>query len=180
AEWDGHGMTATQSHAFEFRDYPVVRAVRPEGVSGFGPVTVLGAALFTAVIVGTVQSAVEAARAQVGRHHAGLRTYEQVEWARIENEAWLIEQAYEGQVRAIETLGVDGGLEALHGKTAVAELAESVTQRICRVVGGGSFHRSSHFGAAFEDVRALGFLRPPWGLAYEQIIEAIWKRYDAS
>jgi alkylation response protein AidB-like acyl-CoA dehydrogenase len=179
AEWDGHGMTATQSHAFEFKDYPVTRAVRPAGVSGFGPVTLLAAPLFTAVIVGTVQSAVAAARNQIGRRHAELRPFEQVEWARIETEAWLIDQAYEGILRAVEQRGVDGALEALHGKTAVAELAESLTQRLCRVVGGGSFHRSSHFGAAFEDVRALGFLRPPWGLAYDQIIDGVWKRFDA-
>jgi hypothetical protein len=44
------------------------------------------------------------------------------------------------------------------------------------VIGGGSFNRSSHFGAAFEDVRALGFLRPPWGLAYDQLLQEGWKR----
>jgi hypothetical protein len=53
-----------------------------------------------------------------------------------------------------------------------------VTQRLCRVVGGGSFNRSSHFGAAFEDVRALGFLRPPWGLAYDQMLTELWKRAE--
>jgi hypothetical protein len=53
----------------------------------------------------------------------------------------------------------------------IAELAESITDRLCRVIGGGSFHRTSHNGAAFEDVRALGFLRPPWVLAYDTLIE---------
>ena len=47
-------------------------------------------------------------------------------------------------------------------KTAIAQLAESVLGRICRVIGGGTFSRSSPFGYWFEDVRALGFLRPPW------------------
>ena len=28
----------------------------------------------------------------------------------------------------------------------------------------------SSFGNWFEDVRALGFLRPPWGLAYDGLI----------
>ncbi len=179
AEWDGHGMTATQSHAFEFTAYPVTRIVQPPGVAGLGPAAVLGLPLFIAVVVGTVQSAVAAARAQLGRRHADLRPYEQVDWARIENDAWLIDQAYEGVLRAIETRGTGAALEALHGKTSIAELAESVTQRLCRVVGGGSFSRSSHYGAAFEDVRALGFLRPPWGLAYDQVIEGVWRRFDA-
>ncbi len=179
AAWDGHGMTATQSHAFEFTDYPVTRIVQPPGVAGLGPAAVLGVPLFSAVIVGTVQSVVAAARAQLGRRHADLRPYEQVEWARIENDAWLIDQAYEGVLRAVEARGTDALLETLHGKTSIAELAESVTQRLCRVVGGGSFSRSSHYGAAFEDVRALGFLRPPWGLAYDQVIDGVWRRFDA-
>jgi hypothetical protein len=35
------------------------------------------------------------------------------------------------------------------------------------VIGGGTFSRRSPFSSWFEDVRALGFLRPPWGLAYD-------------
>jgi alkylation response protein AidB-like acyl-CoA dehydrogenase len=136
--------------------------------------TVAGAlvsSLFTAVVVGVVQSAVEGARAGLARRRDSLRPYEAVEWARVENEAWLIEQAYEGMLRAVEAKGSAAVLDALHAKTAISELAESVTSRICRVVGGGSFHRASPFGAAFEDVRALGFLRPPWVLAFDQIID---------
>ncbi len=78
-------------------------------------------------------------------------------------------------LRSIESNGSDAMLSVLRAKTAIANLAESVTGRICRVIGGGSFHRSSQFGAAFEDVRALGFLRPPWALAYDQI----WNRLQA-
>jgi hypothetical protein len=98
----------------------------------------------------------------------------------VEQDAWLIDQAYEGQMRAIEANGTAALLEGLQAKTAIAELAESVTQRICRVVGGGTFNRSSHFGAAFEDVRALGFLRPPWGLAYDQMLAQLWARAERS
>jgi hypothetical protein len=79
----------------------------------------------------------------------------------IENQAWLIDQAYEGMLRAVEAKGSGAVLDGLRAKTTIAELSESVTSKLCRVIGGGSFHRSSHFGAAFEDVRALGFLRPP-------------------
>jgi hypothetical protein len=180
AEWDGHGMIATQSHAFEFSDFPVTRGVRAAGQGGgFGAVAILAAPLFTAVVVGAVQAAVSAARAQVVKRRESLRPYEAVEWARIEQEAWLIDQAYEGMHRAIEAGGAGALLEGLQAKTAIAELAEAVTGRICKVIGGGSFNRTSHFGAAFEDVRALGFLRPPWGLAYDQILGAIWARHGA-
>jgi alkylation response protein AidB-like acyl-CoA dehydrogenase len=177
AEWDGHGMIATQSHAFEFSDFPVSRGARPATAGGgFAAVSTFALPLFTAVVVGVVQAAVAAARAQVLRRKDDLRPYEAVEWARIEQDAWLIDQAYEGLLRAVEAKGAGSLLEGLQAKTAIAELSEAVTGRICKVVGGGSFNRSSHFGAAFEDVRALGFLRPPWGLAYDQMLAALWKR----
>jgi alkylation response protein AidB-like acyl-CoA dehydrogenase len=131
-------------------------------------------ALFTAVIVGVVQSAHAAAAARILPRHDGLRRYEAVEWARIETEVWTIEQAYERLLQLIEAKGPTALLDAQHAKLAIAELAESVTQRICRVIGGGSFSRGSHFGAAFEDVRALGFLRPPWALAYDQLLGRIF------
>jgi hypothetical protein len=115
----------------------------------------------------------------VSKRKDSLRPYEAVEWARIEQDAWLIDQAYEGQLRAIEKAGAAALLEGLQAKTAIAELAETVTNRLCRVIGGGSFNRTSHFGAAFEDVRALGFLRPPWGLAYDQMLTELWKRAEA-
>lgn len=170
AEWDGHGMIATQSHAFDLTDFPATRMAWPNMTSAVfgGP-----PAIFTAVVVGTAQSAVEAARTQIQRKKDQLRPYEEVEWARVEQDAWTIDQAYEGLLRAIETKGPAARFDTLMAKLSIAELAESVTQRICRVVGGGSFHRASHFGAAFEDVRALGFLRPPWGLAYDGVLPQV-------
>jgi alkylation response protein AidB-like acyl-CoA dehydrogenase len=175
AEWDGHGMTATQSHAFDFTDFPATRLAWPgnlrvvSGVAG-----ALVSSIFTAVVVGVTQASVEAAREQLRRRKDDVRPYEQVEWVQVENEAWLIEQAYEGMLRSVEAKGSGAVRDALHAKTAIAELAERVTGRICRVAGGGSFHRSSPFGAAFEDVRALGFLRPPWVLAYDQLWDRTW------
>jgi hypothetical protein len=71
--------------------------------------------------------------------------------------------------RAIETKGSAALLDALRGKETIAELAEAATRRICNVVGGGTYGRSSSLGFYFEDVRALGFLRPPWGLAFDQL-----------
>lgn len=174
AEWDGHGMTATQSHSFVFSGYPAQRLAWPGNLRVVS--TVAGAmvsAVFVAVVYGTVQSAVDAARRQLARRKGSLAAYETVEWVRVENETWLMEQAYEGMLQAIERKGSGATLDALQAKTAISELAESVTQRLCRIAGGGSFHRASHFGAAFEDVRALGFLRPPWVLAYDQLIARV-------
>jgi alkylation response protein AidB-like acyl-CoA dehydrogenase len=73
-------------------------------------------------------------------------------------------------LRAIEADKHDR-LAVLAAKTVIAELAESVTRRICRVLGGGTFSRHNPFGFWFEDVRALGFLRPPWSLAYGDLFE---------
>ena len=99
-----------------------------------------------------------------------MRAFDRVEWARAESEGWLIDQAYEGMLRALESGAPRGA--TLRAKTAIAELAESCLLRISRVVGGGTFSQRSPFGAWFEDVRALGFLRPPWGLAYDGLFEA--------
>ena len=76
-------------------------------------------------------------------------------------------------LRAVEA-GGGTPAGALRGKTAVAELAESALTRICKVIGGGTFSRQSPFGCWFEDVRALGFLRPPWALAYDQVFGTSW------
>jgi alkylation response protein AidB-like acyl-CoA dehydrogenase len=172
ATWDGHGMTATQSHAFDFQDFPATRSAWPlafghykEWAGGFY------SCCLTAVIVGIVEAAVAAARRQLEhRGPATLRSYERVEWARAELESWLIRQAYEGMLRAVEQ-APNVARPTVQGKTAIAELAESALGRICRVIGGGTYARSSPFGFWFEDVRSLGFLRPPWGLAYDRLVD---------
>ena len=115
--------------------------------------------------------ALETARERIAPRLDALRAYERVEWARAELEGWLIEQAYEGMLRGIEE-GRDSRLHTLQAKTAIPELAEAVLGRTCRVIGGGTFSRSSPFGHWFEDVRALGFLRPPWALSYDQQFSA--------
>ena len=51
-------------------------------------------------------------------------------------------------------------------KKAVAELAEA-TLPAYPGHRWGTFSQRSPFARWFEDVRALGFLRPPWGLAYD-------------
>ena len=94
------------------------------------------------------------------------------EKGRVEMERWLIGQALDGMIRAVEQQQ-DARLDVLKGKTAISELAESVMTRLCRSIGGGTFSRHSPFGFWFEDVRALGFLRPPWGLAFETLIDGM-------
>jgi alkylation response protein AidB-like acyl-CoA dehydrogenase len=169
AEWDGQGMIATQSHAMQFQDFSATRCAWPGNllalVLAAGPYV---SCSFTAVIVGIVQAAVETARRQLAPRHDALRPYEQVEWSRAEMEHFVLEQTYEGMLRAVEQ-GSEPLRSALRGKTAVAELAESALARICKVVGGGTFSRNSPFAFWYEDVRALGFLRPPWGLAFDQL-----------
>lgn len=170
APWDGHGMRATQSHALAFDGCRAERVAWPghlnDLIAGAGP---FFGTLFTAVVLGVVETAVETARAQLAPRAGGLRPYEQVEWAQAELEAWTMAQAYEGALRAIESGGPARGA-ALRAKTISAQLAESCLLRICRVLGGGTFATASPFGAWFEDVRALGFLRPPWALAFDGLI----------
>ena len=115
----------------------------------------------------------ETARQSLARKRGSLRAYEQEEWSRVEIEGWLIQQAYEGMLRDVEA-GRDAARSGLVGKTAVAELAESVLQRISKVIGGGAYSRHSPYGFWQEDVRALGFLRPSWGLAYDRIFQESW------
>lgn len=169
SEWDGHGMTATQSHAMAFEDVPVVRSAWPGAFERDTPVNPgFVPTLFTAVIVGVVDAAIDEARRKLAPRRDELGAFERVEWLRALREAWLVDQAFTGMVRATER---DGGRGATLAKTAIAELAESVTTRLCRVIGGGSFARHAPFGFWAQDVKALGFLRPPWAMAERMAYE---------
>jgi alkylation response protein AidB-like acyl-CoA dehydrogenase len=169
AEWDGMGMAATQSHAMRLEGAPAVRIAWSNELE---PITRAASpiisSLFTAVVLGVLDEAVATARQQVGRKAAQLRAYEQVEWSRAELEHWIAVQAYEGALRAVEGADPAAAFRAtLRAKEAVADLAETALLRITRVLGGGTFSQRSPFAHWFEDVRALGFLRPPWALAYD-------------
>ncbi len=171
AEWDGAGMTATQSHAMRLEACPAVR------MAWDGPIedVTLAAAplvthLFTAVVLGILDEAVATAKAQLAPKAGELRAYEQVEWSRAELDHWMAARAFEGSLRAVESGDpVRGAYAGIRAKEGVAELAESCLTRLTRVIGGGSFARRSPFASWYEDVRALGFLRPPWGLAYDTL-----------
>lgn len=167
APWDGHGMQATQSHALGFAGCPAERFAWPghmqDLIAAASPIFGL---LFTAVVLGVVETAVGLARQQLVERRDNLRAFEQVEWTEAELEAWTLAQVYEGALRAIESGSPSAGA-SLRAKTMGAQLAESCLLRLCRVLGGGTYSRRSPFGNWFEDVRALGFLRPPWALAYD-------------
>lgn len=171
AEWDGMGMAATQSHAMRLTSCPATR------MAWEGPleeVTLAAAplvsSLFTSVILGVFDEAIATAKQQLAPKAESMRPYEQVEWSRAEMDYWLAVQALEGALRAVEAGDHGKAIHAaLRAKEAVAELAESALSRLARVIGGGTFSRRSPFASWYEDVRALGFLRPPWGLAYDSL-----------
>jgi len=173
--WDGHGMRATQSHALRFDACVAHRIAWPghlqDLIASSAP---FFGTLFTAVILGVVESAMEAAEQQLGPRADALRPYEQVEYARAQLDAWTLAAAYDAMVSAIEREGASAGarVAVLRGKTVSAEIAESCLLRLGRVLGGGTYSQRSPFGHWFEDVRALGFLRPPWGLAFDGLIAA--------
>ena len=172
--WDGHGMTATQSHAMDFNGMPATRAAWPDNNERQRARVLAGRPaghLFTSVIVGVVEEAVDMARQQVQRKKDSMRPFEQVEWSRVEMDAWLIQQAYEGVLRDVEAGNGNATRSGLLCKEAVAEMAESVMLRISKVVGGGAYSQSSPYGFWLQDVRALGFLRPPWGFAFDRIFD---------
>ena len=171
AEWDGVGMQATQSHAMRFDDCPAVRMAWPGKIEDVtlaaGP---LIGCLFTSVVLGIFDEAVATAKAQLGPKAADLRAYERVTWTRAEAAHWLAVQAFEGALRSVESGDHMAGLHAaMRAKQTIAELAEDALAGIARVVGGGTYSRRSPFSSWYEDVRALGFLRPPWGLAYDNL-----------
>lgn len=171
APWDGMGMAATQSHAMRLDGAPAVRLAWDGPIEEVSlPAAPFISTLFTAVVLGVLDEAVGLARQQLSAKPDELRAYEQVEWSRAEAQHWLAAQAYEGALRAIEEGAPSTALhDALRAKEMVSELAEEVLLRLTRVLGGGTFSQRSPFAHWFEDVRALGFLRPPWGLAYDSL-----------
>jgi alkylation response protein AidB-like acyl-CoA dehydrogenase len=171
AEWDGVGMAATQSHAMRLDGCPAVRMAWGNPIEQITMAAApLVSCLFTAVILGILDEAIATARQQLEPKSSSMRPYEQVEWSRAELDHWLAVQAYEGALRTVEEGDPMRSVHAsLRAKESVAELAESALSRLARVIGGGTFSRRSPFASWFEDVRALGFLRPPWGLAYDSL-----------
>lgn len=167
--WDGMGMAATQSHAFRFDDVRVAR----HGLLGgaldllpqIGPVIGF---MFSAVFVGILDAAAAEARRILCKRAQTLSAFEQSSWIKAENQIWLAQQAFEGMARAMET--ATAGTDVLHGKLAIADLAETALNGLSHAIGGASLSQASPFGQWMQDVRALGYLRPPRALSYARIL----------
>ena len=177
SEWRGHGMMSTNSHAFEFHDFPATRLAVPTTQLDTNPAAGgLSSMTFTSVIAGVVDAAMNHVRALLKSQSSSLRAFQQVEWTNAEQEAWLIEQAWEGAMRTFEQANPTSRTFLL-AKQSVAGLAESVLDRLCRISGGSSYTWYSPLGAWLEDVRALGYLRPPWSLAFDQMYQLNREEY---
>ena len=129
------------------------------------------ATLFTAVVLGVLDEAVGLARdaaARQGRPAAGLR-------------AGRVVAGRAGPLG--RGPGLRGRAAGRRGRRPARRLPRRAAGqagrrragrarrccRLTRVLGGGTFSQRSPFAHWFEDVRALGFLRPPWGLAYDTL-----------
>lgn len=176
--WDGHGMPATNSHAFTFQNFPATRMAWPgswrgpyEGTGGAGS---LG---LTAPFLGIIDAALRHMRdefARRGQRPETFKAFDKLEWTHAHREAALIYQCYEAALTATERTG-SARHEAALAKANIALLADSVMSRLCRIAGGGAYARHSPLGFWFEDVRAAGFLRPPWAIAYDGLFTLSWQ-----
>lgn len=167
--WDGMGMAATQSHAFRFDEVGVAR----HGLLGgaldllpqIGPVIGF---MFSAVFVGILDAAAAEAKHILAKRAHRLSGFEQSSWVKAQNQIWLAQQAFEAMAQSMET--ASAGTDVLHGKLAVADLAETALNGLSHAVGGASLSQASPFGQWMQDVRALGYLRPPRALSYTRIL----------
>jgi alkylation response protein AidB-like acyl-CoA dehydrogenase len=174
SEWDGIGMAATQSHGVSLEAMSAVQIAWPGSLEELAAAAnPMIASLFCAVALGILDEAVATARIQLEPRAQSMRALERHEWLTAVREHWLADAAYQHALRAIEG-GGDPLRASLQAKYSIAELAESVTRRLCRVLGGSAFSARSPFAHWHEDVRALGFLRPPWALAHDQLFDTSW------
>lgn len=185
-EWDGHGMAGTQSHAFKLHNCTAERADNGNSAgasfqssfpasfeSVIKPTSSISGVLFAAVIVGILDEAFDFALERLQSKRDGMRALERVELVRAQNEHWQAVTLFES-VR--DAMGTPTGLaNARQAKYAIAAHAENALSRLSKVVGGSSFSRSSPLGQWAQDVKALGFLRPPWALQSDQLFDALWE-----
>ncbi|MFT6434421.1 MAG: alkylation response protein AidB-like acyl-CoA dehydrogenase [Candidatus Azotimanducaceae bacterium] len=170
--WDGIGMTATQSHAFKFENFPATKTVTNELLGKVAPITaIMGNLLFTAVAMGIADNALSFAAGKLKGKMQNMRSFERIEWNRCRNEIWLAQQAFEGATREAEASSAIAGQAAIRCKITVSELLESALTRMSVVVGGASFSKGMPLAQWNQDVRALGFLRPPLPFAHDILFQ---------
>lgn len=168
--WDGIGMAATQSHAFRFDTVQVER----HGLQGrvldlFPTIAPVIGYMFSAVIMGILDAAAAEAKRSLGKRAERLSAFEQSAWIDADMQIWLAQQAFDGMSRS---LGSDrAGPDVLHGKLAIADLSEKALGSLSHALGGSSLSKSSPFGQWMQDVRALGYLRPPRALSHARIFQ---------
>jgi alkylation response protein AidB-like acyl-CoA dehydrogenase len=169
-EWDGHGMAATQSHAFRFERVAAERHACLGGALKLAPrLMPMFAYVFASVTMGILDAAIAEGRKRLKPRAGRMTAFERISWTKAVNDVWLAEQALEGIARVIESGAPPPN--AQRGKLAISELAEAAMLSLSKAIGGASYSRSGPFGQWSQDVRALGFLRPPWALAFDRLFE---------
>ena len=141
--WPGHDRYAESRVCVH--GYPATRVAWPGNVQALAAAAQpLFRCCFTAVFVGIVETAVSTARKRL-RSARGCTV--RASRIRARRAGCVVGRAgVRRQLRAMEG-GTSGAARAtVLGKLAVAELAESVLTRLCRVIGGGTFSHSSPFG----------------------------------
>jgi alkylation response protein AidB-like acyl-CoA dehydrogenase len=170
-EWDGAGMAATQSHAFRFDNVPIIpHALGEAAVKRLPQNASIVGYMFTSVFMGILDAASIEASHVLGGRIARLSAFEKTRWTEAQNAIWLANQAFDGMARALEK--PDPATDILHGKLAIADLAEKALGCLAHAIGGTSLSRSSPFAQWQQDIRALGHLRPPRPLTYDKLLEA--------
>lgn len=170
--WDGMGMKATQSHASMLDGIEGEAWAWPGAMPAGSPTA---ASLGLGMYCGVVASVVHEAMDETDRRLAdkALRPYEEVAWTQAQVDHWMLTQAQRGLVDIISSQPANVAMvAALKAKVGIATAAEAIMSNVTKAIGGGAFAQSSPFASWYEDVRALGYLRPPWALAFDQLIAA--------
>lgn len=170
--WDGFGMAATQSHAFRFDAVQVTRhGLQGTVLDHFPTIGPLIGYMFSAVIMGILDAASAEAKRSLGKRAASLSAFEQCSWIEADTQIWLANRAFDGMSRSLGS--ESSGLDVLHGKLAIADLSEKALGSLSHALGGSTLSKSGPFGQWMQDVRALGYLRPPRALSHARIFQGL-------
>jgi alkylation response protein AidB-like acyl-CoA dehydrogenase len=177
--WSSRGMRATASHPVE------LRAARAERIAWTGELDAirgvaspLSAASFMAAAIGVADAALDDSLARHATRPGGGFARRELVDAR--QDALLLDALLAHLVTAIGAGDPEAGDLALRGKHAAAEIVERLLARLAHAAGGSGYARNARLGDQFDDVRALGFLRPPWDIGWERLQGALDHAADAA